>query len=111
MRALSNAPVSTTADTRASVISDRPMSPSGQGKNCSTSRGTPASHKWFARCHATPTVSGAGLRITLLPAMSAAVTPPQGMAYGKFQGGVITTTPSAAVVTEVAANAPPSLAT
>ena len=39
------------------------------------------------------TVSDAGLRITVLPAASAAATPPQGIASGKFQGETTTTTP------------------
>ena len=39
------------------------------------------------------TVSEAGLRITVLPAASAAATPPHGMASGKFQGETTTTTP------------------
>ena len=42
----------------------------------------------------TSTASGAGLRMTALPAASAASTPPAGMDSGKFQGGVTTTTPS-----------------
>ena len=39
------------------------------------------------------TVSDAGLRITVLPAASAAATPPQGIASGKFHGETTTTTP------------------
>ena len=39
------------------------------------------------------TVSEAGLRMTVLPAASAAATPPQGIASGKFQGETTTTTP------------------
>ena len=39
------------------------------------------------------TVSEAGLRITVLPAASAAATPPQGIASGKFHGETTTTTP------------------
>ena len=35
---------------------------------------------------------GAGLRITVLPAASAASTPPAGMAYGKFHGDATTVT-------------------
>ena len=31
--------------------------------------------------------------MTVLPAASAAATPPQGMAIGKFHGGTTTTTP------------------
>ena len=42
---------------------------------------------------AVSTVSEAGLRITVLPAASAAATPPHGMAIGKFQGETTTTTP------------------
>ena len=40
------------------------------------------------------TVSGADLKITELPAASAAQIPPVGIAYGKFQGGTTTTTPT-----------------
>lgn len=40
------------------------------------------------------TVSGADLKITVLPAANAAHMPPAGIAYGKFQGGTTTTTPT-----------------
>ena len=40
------------------------------------------------------TVSGADLKITVLPAAKAAQIPPVGIAYGKFQGGTTTTTPT-----------------
>ena len=39
------------------------------------------------------TVSHAGLKITVFPAASAAATPPQGIASGKFHGETTTTTP------------------
>ncbi len=39
------------------------------------------------------TVSEAGLRMAVFPAASAAATPPQGIASGKFHGDATTTTP------------------
>ena len=47
----------------------------------------------WARIAAVSTVSGAGLRMTALPAASAPSTPPAGIAYGKFHGEATTTTP------------------
>ena len=83
-----------TAPTRVSVTSALPTSSSGHGRNWRTLRGTPASHRQRASHQPTSTASGAGLRMTALPAASAASTPPAGMESGKFQGGVTTTTPS-----------------
>ena len=40
-----------------------------------------------------PGVCSAGLNRTVLPVTSAAVTIPQGMASGKFQGAMTTPTP------------------
>jgi hypothetical protein len=54
---------------------------------------TPADQKHWHRSQAVATVSGAGFRMTVLPAASAAATPPQGIAIGKFQGGTTATTP------------------
>ena len=93
-RAVSIAPVRMTPPTRASVTSPRPTSSSGQGRNCKTSRGTPAAQSACASPQPTSTASGAGLRMTALPATSAASTPPAGIESGKFHGGVTTTTPS-----------------
>jgi len=39
------------------------------------------------------TVSEAGYKTTVFPAASAAATPPQGIASGKFQGEITATTP------------------
>ena len=61
--------------------------------SCSVLRETPARQKHSHSMWAVSTVSEAGLRITVLPAASAAATPPQGMAIGKFQGETTTTTP------------------
>ena len=45
------------------------------------------------RCQAMTGDCSAGLRITVLPVTSAATVMPQGMARGKFQGGMTTATP------------------
>ena len=55
--------------------------------------GIPARQHWLASSHAVWRVSGGGLRITALPAIRAASTPPAGIAYGKFHGDATTTTP------------------
>ncbi len=55
--------------------------------------GTPADQQASATSSAHRRVSGAGLRTTVLPAASAASTPPAGMATGKFHGGATSTTP------------------
>ncbi len=48
-----------------------------------------------------PRLSGAGFKMTALPAASAAQTPPAGIAYGKFHGGTTTTVPSGVESVEV----------
>ena len=92
-RAVTCAPVSTTMATSGWVISRRPASPSGQATYCNTSGGTPARQHCSASRYAVRGVCGAGLSTTALPAISAANTPPAGIAYGKFHGGATTTTP------------------
>ena len=52
--------------------------------------GTPAAGNCRDEPGADATASGAGLRMTALPAASAAATPPAGMAYGKFHGAATT---------------------
>ena len=91
--AVSYEPVSTTVATSSWVIRRRPTSSSGQATYCRTSRGTPARQHWLASSQAVWRVSGGGLRITVLPAIRAASTPPAGIAYGKFHGDATTTTP------------------
>ena len=92
--AVCDAPVSTTWSTAGCVTSRRPASPSSVCTSCRASAGMPP------RCRAaTPTSAhartcGAGLITTDAPAASAATQPPSGMAIGKFQGGVTTTTRS-----------------
>ena len=71
----------------------RPSLPPEQGTNCSAFFDTPARQKHWHISQATSTVSEAGLMMTVLPAASAAATPPHGMATGKFHGGTTTTTP------------------
>ena len=73
-------------------MSRRPASSSSQGTNCTTSAGTPARRQCSTTSRPTRRVCGAGLRITALPAASAASTPPAGMAYGKFHGDATTVT-------------------
>ena len=86
-----------TAPTRVSVTSALPTSSSGHGRNWRTLCGTPASQRQRASHQPTSTASGAGFRMTVLPAASAASVPPAGMERGKFQGGVTTTTPRGAM--------------
>ena len=68
------------------------MPPPSQGRNCSAVVGTPAFQKQRQSSQPTRIASEEGLKTTVLPAASAAVIPPQGMAIGKFQG--VTTTPT-----------------
>ena len=93
IRAVSHEPVRTTASTSGWVISRRLASPSTHGRNCSTVRGTPPSHRTSASSPAVATVSGAGLKITALPAASAPSKPPAGIDRGKFHGEATTTVP------------------
>ena len=58
--------------------SSRPSLPPEQGTNCSAFFETPARQKHWHSSHATSTVSEAGLRMTVLPAASAAATPAAG---------------------------------
>ncbi len=69
------------------------------GTSCSVFRETPPRQKHSHNVWATSTVSDAGLRMTVLPAASAAAIPPQGMAIGKFHGETTTTTPRGAAST------------
>ena len=92
-RAVSVPPVRITAETSEWATSLAPGPAPEQGRNCSVCRETPARQKHWHTSQATSTASEAGLRITVLPAASAAAIPPQGMAIGKFQGGTTTTTP------------------
>ncbi len=55
--------------------------------------------------HAMCAVARAGLKITLFPAMSAASTPPAGIAYGKFHGETTATMPTASALTPCGASA------
>ena len=91
--AVSVPPVRITAETSGWVTSRVPAPAPGHGTNCSVRRDTPARQKHWHTSQATSTVSDAGLRITVLPAASAAAIPPQGIATGKFQGDTTTTTP------------------
>jgi hypothetical protein len=91
--AVSVPPVRITAFTCGLFTSLRPSRPPEHGRNCSACFDTPARQKHWHISHATSTVSEAGLMMTVLPAASAAATPPHGMAMGKFQGGTTTTTP------------------
>ena len=56
-----------TPPTRGSVMSPRPTSSSGHGRNWRTSRGMPASQRARASHQPTSTASGAGLRIDRVP--------------------------------------------
>ena len=91
--AVSVPPVRITALTPAWFTSCRPARLPAQGRNCSVFRETPPRQKHWQSSQAGSTESEAGLRITQLPAASAAATPPEGMAMGKFQGDTTTTTP------------------
>ena len=91
--AVSVPPVRMTELTSGWFTSSRPSLPPEQGTNCSAFFETPARQKHWHNSHPTSTVSDAGLRITVLPAASAAATPPHGMAIGKFHGDITTTTP------------------
>ena len=55
--------------------------------------GTPASRRIWTRCQAITGDCSAGLSTTVLPVTSAATVMPQGMARGKFHGGMTTATP------------------
>jgi hypothetical protein len=76
------------------VIRWRPTSLSGTLRYCTRSEGIPASSIASQMISAQRGTSGAGLKITPLPAASAASTPPAGMATGKFQGGTTAITPN-----------------
>src|SRR4029079_4691101 len=91
--AVSVPPVSTTASTSSCETSFAPTVPPLHGVNWSADFGTPARQKHWHKLYAISTVSDAGLRITALPAASAAATPPVGIANGKFHGETTTTTP------------------
>ena len=87
-------PVRITASTRGSVMSPRPTSSSGQGTNCRTSRGIPASQSALGQVPADQHGLRRGLEEDRVAAASAASTPPAGIESGKFHGGATTTTPS-----------------
>ena len=92
--AVSVPPVRMTALTSGWLTSLRPSWPPEQGTKLQRLlRHARRARSIWHNSHATRTVSEAGLRITVLPAASAAATPPQGMAIGKFQGETTTTTP------------------
>ena len=63
------------------------------GSRCSASAGTPASCSSRTAVAAISGVCSAGLAMTALPAASAAVTCPQKIASGKFQGEMQANTP------------------
>src|SRR4051794_9821740 len=63
------------------------------GINCSALFETPPCQKHLQSSYATKTAGDAGLRITVFPAANAAAIPPQGMAIGKFHGGITATAP------------------
>jgi len=91
--AVSNDPVKTTLSTSLCPIKCSPTSSSRVGTKCNACFGTPDFHNWFTNSQPVKTVSGAGLKITVLPETSAAIIPPAGIAYGKFHGDATTTTP------------------
>ena len=92
--AVSNDPVRISALIAGWVTRYFPFSSSRLGRNCSASFGIPASHSCCASNQAVATVSGAGLNSTGFPAASAAKSPPAGIAYGKFHGGITNTVPT-----------------
>ena len=57
-------------------------------------RGRPAAQQHSATISEQPGVLDDGFNTAALPAASAANTPPDGMATGKFQGGTTSTTPN-----------------
>ncbi len=93
-RGLGRDPVRTTAAT-SGWVTRRAARPRRRrtGGTAARRRGPGLPQAASARSQAVSTDSGAGLRITALPAASAASTPPAGMAKGKFHGGATTTVP------------------
>ena len=73
---------------RGSATSFEPSPRSANCTNCSTSRGTPASHSASTITAPERAEFEAGLMMTEEPAASADSTPPAGIATGKFHGGI-----------------------
>ncbi len=93
-RAVAVPPVRITASIFAWLTNSGASREPEHGANCNARRDTPARQKHWHSSHATSTASDDGLSTTVLPAASAADTPPQGIAIGKFHGATTTTTPT-----------------
>ncbi len=92
-RAVSVDPVNATPAILGSATARPPTDAPSPGRNCSTSRGTPALIRSSTARNATSGVCSAGFARTALPAASAAATWPVKMASGKFHGLMQTNTP------------------
>ncbi len=108
-RATSVEPVKTTPAMSACAVSTAPMRPSPVTR-CSALLGMPASCSRATASRAMRGVCSAGFAITLLPAISAAVTWPRKIASGKFHGEIATKAPRPRIASALLSPVGPGMA-